>query len=99
MSGYSREYYLKNREKIKSNQRDYYSVYRDEIIKKRKEYRIINKQAISKYKKEYYANNKDYICRRVYCECGAYVGRRVINTHFKSLKHKYWESIKAFILS
>lgn len=58
---YQKEYYERNKERIKERSRKYWKDHRDEGIKKRKEYYNKNKDKCLKSVKEYKENNRDKV--------------------------------------
>ena len=57
VNAYNKEYYLSNKEKVKTNCKIYKSKNLNEIKKKDKIYTINNKEKMLQYKKDYYKNN------------------------------------------
>jgi len=72
-----RDYYEKNKDKIKKQVSDQYEKKREEKLKQVKEYREKNKESLNVRAKE-----------RLLCECGGRYTRGNKSTHMKSRKHK-----------
>ena len=58
MKTYNKEYYLKNKEKIKAQKRQYYLDNKEDKLKKDKKYREDNREDLLTYHKDYYHSNK-----------------------------------------
>jgi len=61
---YKKEYYQKNKERLKAKAKKWYQENLDKTKVQRKEYRKKNKETIKTRKKEYYEENKDKIRAR-----------------------------------
>jgi hypothetical protein len=86
----SKQYYLRNIEKIKESRKEYYEKNKDLIntvnkdyYEKNKEYREKNKDRI----KDYYVQNKDKLNEKHECECGGRYSTCHKSAHFKTKKH------------
>jgi len=51
------------------------------------DYRAVNKEQIAEKKQDYYEKNKDKVNKKIICECGSIIIKRIKNTHYKSQKH------------
>lgn len=83
-NGTQKEYYEKNKEKMRKQHKEYYDEHKEEVSLYNKEYASKNKEKLALYKKEYASKNKD----KITCECGStmlYTGR---NKHKKTKKHQ-----------
>ena len=61
MNEYQKEYYEKNKERIRKNQKKYYDKNKKYLKEYDKKYAQKNKEKLKKYYKEYYQENKEYI--------------------------------------
>jgi len=77
-----KEYYLKNREKLKEYSKEYRLKNRESI----KEYRLKNKERIEEQRKEYTLKNKEYTSE---LRRGYYLKNRKQNIKYQIKYHKY----------
>lgn len=105
---YSKDYYQRNKEKLKDRRIDYYYENREEEIEKSKRYNRINKEKRSVYLKKYSKLNKEKIreCRLKYHKGEHYIEyqkryhkwRKRIDLNFKittQLRTRMWIAINA----
>ncbi len=89
---YSRQYRLKNREKINKKQQEYYRNNKEELLKNQKLYNANNRKEINKKQREYYQLHKNEIQKsqrqKITCECGCPSTKSNIAVHRKTAKHK-----------
>lgn len=55
----TKEYYEKNKEKIKERRREHYEENKEEVLKRQKEYKEKNKEELKEKRKEYRERNKE----------------------------------------
>jgi len=79
---YKKQWYEKNKERLKQQQKEYSEKNKEKINQRRKEYREKNKEKVSNEKKQWYENNKERILekRKEYYE----VNKERINEYKKS---------------
>jgi len=84
---YSKEYYLKNKQKFNDTSKKYYEKNKQKLINYQKKYDKLNAEKIaeyqSKYKKIWYEKNNEI----VECECGKAIVKANLNTHKKTQSH------------
>jgi hypothetical protein len=86
-----KEYYEKNKEKIKEKQKEYKKDNKNKIKEKKKEYYIDNKEKFTEKEKKYYEDNKEIINEKrkekVVCDhCGSKISKNDIAKHQKTKK-------------
>ena len=89
---YSRQYRLKNREKINKKQQQYYRNNKQKLLENQKIYNEKNREKINKKQQEYYTTHKQEIQamarQKITCECGCPSTKSNIAVHRKTTKHK-----------
>jgi hypothetical protein len=73
----SKNYYIKNAERIKNYQKDYNRQNFEYVKGRRKEYHQLYREA-----------NRQRICEIIECDCGCFISRANLAKHKKSKKHK-----------
>ena len=68
---YKKEWYQKNKDKIKQQEKEYYEKNKDKRKEYQKEYNLINKNKISQYHKEYLQTPQGIKSNRI-CHCKSY---------------------------
>jgi hypothetical protein len=84
----NKEYYEKNKDKVKETIKEYYDKNKEKILEYKKEYRINNREILNEKKKE-----------KISCECGSVCRISDIKRHEQSKKHKKYlsEVVEIFV--
>ena len=89
---YSRQYRLKNREKINKKQQEYYRNNKQKLLENQKIYNEKNREKINRKQQEYYTAHRKEIQesqkQKITCECGCQSTKSNIASHRKTTKHK-----------
>ena len=87
-----KEYYEKNKEKLKQQIKEYQEDKKEIYAQYNKKYTKENRETILKKKKKYHEENKKEISDKrkvkITCECGSVVRKAEISRHKKSKKHQ-----------
>jgi hypothetical protein len=82
---YRKEYYQKNKDKLKEHQKQYYEKNKEEILSKQKQYRENNKEQKKEYFKQYRQTEKGKKSNRI----GNWKTYGVVHPDFDELYEKY----------